>query len=66
MSHLGQIRSLYIAPVHSSVWVSEYMTIDSGVYYILYTNNRRALIAAWLNASQRSGDGVRLNTSTRE
>ena len=33
---------------------------------IVCTNNLRALIAAWLNASQRSRYGVCLNGSARE
>ena len=43
---------------------NEYMTIDRGGY--VSTGIFRALIAAWLDASQRSQDGVRLNGPTRE
>ena len=39
----------------------EYLAIDSGGYLCLH-----ALSPAWLNASQRSQDGVRLNRSARE
>ena len=42
----------------------EYLTIDSGAY--LRTSSLCILTAAWLNASQSSRDGVRLNKSTRE
>ena len=40
------------------------LAIDSGGY--VCTNGSRALIAAWLYASQRSRDGVRLNRSARK
>ena len=44
--------------------INKYQTIDRGGY--LYTNRFRALIAAWLDVSQRSRDGVRLNWGARE
>ena len=43
---------------------NEYLVIDSGGY--LCTESLRALIAAWLDASQRSRGGVRLKGSVRE
>ena len=43
--------------------IHEYLVIDNGW---CLTNNLRALIAAWLDASQRSWDGVCLNRSARE
>ena len=55
-SNLGKVRSFYFDPVYL---VHEYMAIDSGGY--LCTNILRALIAAWLEVSQRSRDGARLN-----
>ena len=39
--------------------MNEYLAIDSGEH--LCTSSFRELIAAWLNTSRRSRDGVRLN-----
>ena len=51
MSNLGQVFSLYIAPVHLAIFVmNEYLAVDSGGY--LCTNSLCALIAAWLRASR--------------
>ena len=44
--------------------MNEYLAIDSGDY--LCTSSFRELIAAWLNVSQRSRDGVRLNRFAME
>jgi len=49
--NLGQVCSFYIASVHNSV--NEYLVIDSG--------GLCPIIAAWLNTSNISRDGVRLN-----
>ena len=46
-----QVRSLWVVPVHSNGH--------------LCTNGLRALITAWLNASQRSQGGVWLNRLAR-
>ena len=43
--------------------MNEYMAIDSGGY--LCTNSFRALIAAWLDASKMSLDGVRSTRCVR-
>jgi len=43
--------------------MNEYLAIERGGFY---TSSLRALIAARLNASQRSRDGVWLNMSVRE
>ena len=43
--------------------INECLTIDTGGY--LCMNNLRPLIAAWLGASQRSRDGIRLNRFVR-
>ena len=43
--------------------MNEYLTIDSNEY--LCTSSLRE-IAAWLDASQRSRDGLRLNRAARE
>ena len=52
VSNLGQYCSLFIAPVHSAV----YLATDGGEY--LCRNSLRALIAAWLDAFPGSRDGV--------
>jgi len=52
--NLGQVRSVYIALVHSAVQL------------VCGTNTLCALIAAWLDAFQKSRDYVRLNRATRE
>jgi len=46
----GQVDSHYTAPVLSCT--NEYLAIDNGGY--LCMNSLRVLIAAWLDASQRS------------
>ena len=43
---------------------NKYLVIDIGGY--LCTNSLRTVIAAWLNTSQRSRDGVQMNRSARE
>ena len=58
-------RSLYTLRCSSSLSSrDEYLVIDSGGY--LCTNSLRALVAAWLDASPRSRDGVLLNRLARE
>ena len=54
---LGKCFTLHIPSSLSSVY--EYLVIDSGGY--LCMNNLHILIVVWLNASQRSPDGVQLN-----
>ena len=52
--------------VHCSSFLScmnEYLAIDSVIFMYEYLC---ALIVTWLDASQRSRDGVRLNRSVRE
>ena len=44
--------------------MNEYLAIDCGG--CLCMNSLHALIAAWLNASQRSRDGVQWNRSVRK
>ena len=61
--NLGQVFSLYIAPVHSAE-LNEYLTIDSGGY--VYEQPSRINCSIWLDASQRSRDGVWVNRSVRE
>ena len=53
--NLGQVFSLYIAPVHSAE-LNEYLAIDSGGY--VYEQPSRINCSIWLDASQRSRDGV--------
>ena len=50
-----QVFSLYIAPVHSAE-LNEYLAIDSGGY--VYEQPSRINCSIWLDASQRSRDGV--------
>ena len=52
---LGKFCSLYIAPVHSAE-LNEYLAIDSGGY--VYEQPSRINCSIWLDASQRSRDGV--------
>ena len=60
VSNVGQVRSLYIAPVHLVVWMRTwlYAVVD------LCRNILHILAAAWLDA-QRSWDGVQLNRTVR-
>ena len=60
---LGKFFSLYIAPVHSAE-LNEYLAIDSGGY--VYEQPSRNNCSIWLDASQRSWDGVWVNRSVRE
>ena len=63
MSDLRHVRLPFIThPVLSVVY--EYLAIASCEY--VYMNSLRALIAIWLDDSQTTGDGVRLNRSARE
>ena len=52
VSNFGQIVSLYIAPVHSAIYIYEYLAIDIDGY--LCSNSLHALITECLHASQRS------------
>ena len=56
-----QVFSLYIAPVHS---VNEYLAIDSRGY--LYEQPTCINCSIWLDAFQKSWDGVWENRSVRE
>jgi len=67
MSNLDEILSSlhYTVYCSSSLYcVNEYLAINSVGY--LYMNTLCALNILRLNASQRSRDGVRLNSSGRE
>ena len=44
--------------------MNEYLAVGSGEY--MCTSSLRELIAAWLNPSQRSRDGVHMNRSAGE
>ena len=57
----GQVYSHDTALVYC---MTMYLARDSGGY--LCTNSLLALMAAWLDASQRDRDGVQLNRSARE
>ena len=54
LSNIGRVFTLHCSGSRS--WVNEYLAIDIGGY--LYTNSLCELIAVWLDASQRSRDGV--------
>ena len=60
VSKLWQFYSPHIATVHSAV--NEYLATGSGGYANEYLC---AIITAWLNASQRSRDGIGMNRSAR-
>ena len=49
--------------VSSTLFTQLYEWLHCYRYGYLYTNSIHALIAAWLDTSQRSRDGVRLNKS---
>ena len=61
VSELWQFRSSQVVIVHSAVYMSTWLQtgVDIG------NNNIRAVIAAWMNASHVSLDGVRINMSAR-
>ena len=62
--NLGEVLSLYIAPVPAAVYIScinEYVVIDSGGY--LFTISLPALVSVWPDVSQRSWNGVWSNRS---
>ena len=66
-SHCGRfepLASLITPRCHSSLsCINEYLAIQAVVD--MWTNNLRAAIAAWLNTSQRSWDGLGMNRSAR-
>ncbi len=59
---MGKLFTLHCSSL--LICVNEYLAIGSGEY--LCTSGLRELIAAWLNASQRSRDGIQSNRSARE
>ena len=66
-SHCGRfepLASLITPRCHSSLsCINEYLAIQTVVD--MWTNSLRAAIAAWLNTSQRSWDGLGMNRSAR-
>ena len=61
MPNLGKVRPFYTVTSYLSY---DYLTINCMDYFC--ADDHRALNAAWLNASQRSRNGVLLSRSVRE